>query len=111
MNGARGLHCQCLEQFLVLGGERVQAIRIHVQHPAHLAIDLEWYRQLGAHLRPQSNITRIFGDVADAGRVAGSGYPPGNAFPHPELQLGCSRRQAPGGMNFKQAGRGIDEHG
>ena len=80
MNHARRGQGERFEQFLIAGAERVPAVRVHVQHAAHRAVDHERHGEFGPDMVAQLEITRVLFDIAGARRSALERHPAGDAF-------------------------------
>ena len=104
-----GLVGELAEQFLIGGGKGVDAIRVHIQDAADLAIDLERHGELGSHVGPELDIAGIGSHVAHSGGPAGAGDPAGDPFTHAESKFGGVRGDAAGGLDFEELGGGIEE--
>ena len=105
-----GLHRQRLQQFLVLGAERLGPVCIHVQHAAQLPGDFQRHGQLRARLRPQQNVPRVAPHVPHARRLACASHPASNAFADPQFEVRRVGRKTFRRVNLEPAVRRVDQH-
>ncbi len=83
----RRLQRQGLEHFLVGGAEGVLAVRIHVEHAAHLALHFQRHGQFGADFGADQDVARIAGVHPRRGRACRAGDPTGDALADAQLEL------------------------